>query len=453
MADYVLAFIMAGGRGTRLKVLTNHRTKPAVGIAGKYRIFDFVATNVKNSEIPVMIVATQFRPLSLIKHIGTGSPWDYDFRGTADGRVIEINQPHEKDGDIMRFEGTADSVRKSMNRIKKYNPGIILILGGDHVYQMNYENAIKYHSIKNSDAIIMASPITEEKVSDFGIMRVDESGKILDFTEKPNEKEVIEKFRLTKRIKQELKIDDKYQFLASMGNYIFSEEKLKRFLGWGGNDFGRDVIPQIKEEGGDLYAYPYQGYWRDVGQVNEYYDCQMEFLAGKSSIDLEMVKTTYRDLLKSAKIGHSATVSGCFFNEGDEILSGSKVNNCIFGYQVIVDNDCIIKDSIFLGADRNYYWKGELKEYNSTFIGNNSTLKKVIFDKNVKIGKNVNLSPDFGSPKEREENLESVGLIPYGKDGKNEGDFYIDPESNILVIGKQTEESKKELTVPDNFTG
>ncbi len=452
MDDYVLAFVMAGGRGSRLKILTKHRTKPAVSMLGQYRIFDFVGTNIANSGIPAMIIAAQFEPQSLLKHIGNGRVWGFD---GLDKR-IEFNHPHERDGNLIRFKGTADSVRKSMDRISRHNPRIVLVLGGDHVYAMNYKEVIKQHKLNNADVTIMANPVTEEKVKSFGLMKVDESGRITEFTEKPKEKEVIERFRLSERVKNSLGIDEKYDFLASMGNYVFFKDRLESFLNnYQKNDFGNHIIPKVKEAGGSLYAYPFNGYWRDVGQVGDYFDCNMDFISGSAPIDLtkHRVRTTGRHL-PGPRIARNAIAKSSILSNGDEISSGSELINCVLGYQVVVGEDCKLKDSIILGGDKNQYHNNKLRDYNASFVGKGSVVERVIFDKNVKIGSNVNISPENGTPEERISKLKKIGLKPYReKEGRVEGDFYFEKERGILVLGKRARSKKEELAIPDGFEG
>lgn len=450
MDEYVLAFIMAGGRGSRLRILTKYRTKPAVSILGHYRIFDFVATNVANSSIESMIVAAQFEPRSLTEHIKNGETWGFSVLD----KELSITHPHEKEGRIIRFEGTADSVRKSMRRIDERDPRIVLILGGDHIYSMSYDDVMRNHIVNNADCTIMASAIKEEEVSSFGIMKVDETGKIEDFIEKPEDKDKIEEFRLTQSIKNSLNIDKEYDFLASMGNYVFYKERLKKFLNFDGNDFADDIIPKIKKNGGTLYAYPYDGYWRDVGQVGDYFDCHMDFVLKSPPINLinHRVRTVMR-YLPNPRVAKDAKVSGAILSNGTEIRSKSKVQNSIFGYQVIVDN-CKIKNCIFLGADKNQYYQNQLKNKNNTFIGHDTEIKRAIIDKNVGIGSNVTLSPEFGTPEERRENLMSIGLKPYKEEkGKISGDFYIEPKRNILVIGKNVYPNKNKTIIPSGFKG
>jgi glucose-1-phosphate adenylyltransferase len=320
---------------------------------------------------------------------------------------------------------------------------------------MNYKDTIRQHTLNNADATIMACAITEKKVSDFGLMKVDETGKILDFTEKPTDPDVIERFRLSDRIKTSLGIDDEYEFLASMGNYVFFRDRLEKFLDYGGTDFGHNIIPKIKEAGGDLYAYPFNGYWKDVGKVGDYFDCNMDFVGKTSPINLVKyrMRTRMRHL-PAPRISTGAKVESSILSGGNQILSGSKLKNCILGYQTMINEDVELKDCILLGADRNQYYENQLRRYNTTFVDSNTSLERVIFDKNVKIGSNVQVSPKFGSPKEREKKFREIGLKPYTeKNGKIQGDFFIDEERNILVLGKRVRDKREEVTIPDGFQG
>jgi len=450
--DYVLALVMAGGRGTRLSVLTRDRTKSAVSIHGENRLIDYALTNISNTGIPGVIIVPQYAPQSLINHVGLGEIWGYE----REDKKLEVTPPHEEGKDLfVTFVGTADSVRKSMDRIKKYDPRVVLVLAGDHVYCMNYEEAIKQHKGTNADVTILANPIPENKVNDFGIMMINEEGKVIDFAEKPKNKEIIERFRLTNRTKRRLKIHDpKLNFLASMGNYVFFQDKLESILRYQGDDFGKNIIPAIKENDGKIYAHIFEGYWRDVGKIKDYFDCNMEFTREKTPIDLTIhrVKTAKRNL-PATRIARGAQCDGCILSAGDEISSGSLVTNSVLGYQVLVEENCRIDNSIFLGANRNEYFNNIPRREYYTLIGAGSRLEYALFDKNVRIGKNVSISPRNGTLQEREAKLISIGLKPYKElpNGRAEGDFSIDPETNILVLGKQTDSTK--LMIPDNYEG
>ena len=448
---YVLAFVMAGGRGSRLKVLTKSRSKPAVGILGQYRIIDFVATNITNSGIPVMLAATQFEPSSLSKHIGKAAIWGFDMID----RSLEIIHPHQKNDKLVTFGGTADSVRKSIDRIERYAPGIVLVLGGDHVYTMNYSNAIAEHITNQADMTIMTNVVTESKVQDLGIVKIDDNCRIVDFAEKPENKALIERFRLPPKVKERLGINDPdLSFLASMGNYIFFWDRLRKFLEFPGMDFGNDLIPAIRENSQKIYAHIFNGYWRDVGLIKDYFQCNLEFAGDRPPVDLIKNRIrTYHRYLPGPWIAGDAYVQGAILSPGDIIQRKSVVTSCVLGYQTFIGERCKLDRCVILGADRNEFHDNQLRREYTTRIGAGSNLSYTILDKNVWIGRNVDIGPHNGSPEERSRVLKNVGLKPYRElpDGIFEGDFCIDPETNILVIGKQSGEDPKEPILPDGL--
>lgn len=448
---YALSFVMAGGRGTRLKILTKDNCKPAVSVLGRYKIFDFVASNIANTGIPATLVATQFRQESLSEHIRDGEAWGFD----GYDRQLEIIQSGESGGAITTFEGTADSVRKSANRIDRYNPNIILVLGSDHIYSMDYENAIDQHEANDADITIMTNVIPDGKVSNFGIVKIDKSGRIIDFVEKPEDKEVIESFRLTPEMKSRLGIHSPdLNFLASMGNYIFFWDRLKRFLDSPGVDFGNHIIPAIKESSKALYAYVFNGYWSDVGRVRDYFNCNMEFTHTRPPINLSGWVRTQEERQPLAEIYTSSSIRNSILSTGDVIHRGSSITNSVLGRQVSIGEGSTIDHSILLGANgagNGSNWPGR-RTY-TTRIGKGSSLSHVILDSNVNVGKNVDIGRHNGTPAERREILQSIGLKPYREldDGTIEGDFYIEPEEGILVIGKQNNADSREPLLPDGL--
>ncbi|HGJ65013.1 TPA: hypothetical protein ENS27_06430 [bacterium] len=449
--EYVLSFVMAGGRGSRLEVLTKDRSKSAVGIIGHYRIFDFVATNIQNSGIPIMLVATQFEPGTLSMHIGTGEIWGFD----GVNRKLEINYPHEEGRHFITFQGTADSVRKSMDRINRYNPDIILILAADHIYAMDYRDAIKWHVINHADITLMTNAVSDDKVSDLGIVKIDRLCKIVDFAEKPKDPDIIESFRLTPQIKAMLGIDNpKLNFLASMGNYIFNWDKLKGFLqdNHDGLDFGSHIIPFIKSQNKSMFTYVFNGYWRDVGKIKDYFDCNMEFANNNPPIDLSKHQIrTYERHLPGAKISDNTSIQNVILSGGDLIGKGCSLKNCVLGYQVVVESDCVLENCIILGASRNEFYNNEIRREYTTHIGKSSHLSHIILDKNVWIGDNVDIRPSNGTIEQRKESLKNIGLKPYKEmeNGTISGDYSIEPETGILVIRKQNEADPKNPIIPD----
>jgi len=448
---YVLGFVMAGGRGSRLKILTRDRCKPAIDILSHYRILDFVATNIVNTGISAMLIAAQFEPGSLSAHAGNGTVWGFD---RTNGK-LEIISPHKSGKQFVTFEGTADSVRKSTAQINRYSPDIVLVLAADHIYTMDYKDAIAYHKSHNADITIMTNAVPESKVSDFGIVKIDESGRIIDFVEKPKDEKVIEGFRLTDRMKSLLDISDpNLNFLASMGNYILFWDRLKNFLKLPGTDFARHTIPAIRERSSELYAFVFNGYWRDIGKIQDYFDCSMDFACDNPPIDLWKHRVSRSQGYPSCTwVSAGASTSGVILGCGDVIHRGSVVTNSVLGPQIVVEEGCMLDHCVLLGADRNEFRNNTIIRKYTTHIGKGSSLSHVILDKNVWIGEGVEVNPDNGTPEQRGEILQSTGLKPYREidEGAVEGDFYIEPEMGILVIGKQYGADPRKPILPDGL--
>jgi glucose-1-phosphate adenylyltransferase len=440
----VLSFVMAGGRGTRLKILTKDKCKPAINIFGRYKIFDFVASNIANTGIDAMITATQFKPEFLHQHIGSGDAWGFD----RVDKTLEIVDPQEEGGDT-RFEGTADSVRKSIHQVDRYRPNIVLVLGSDHVYSMDYTHAIKQHKANNANITIMTSAVPDSKVSDFGIVKIDQSNRIIDFAEKPRDRETIEDFRLSDDTKKRLNIrDPNLNFLASMGNYVFFWDRLRRYLDFSGMDFGKDIIPAVEGNFGALYAYVFNGYWRDVGTIRRYFDCNMEFTNGKRPINfLTHGIRTNESHRTVARVATGSSILRSILSPGDMIHSESSITDCVLGSWVVIGKGCSMDKCILLGTHSNGLRTG--KEH-ITRIGKNSNISSVIMDEGVRIGDCVNINPNNGSPGRRAEILQNIGLKPYRElgNGTIEGDFYIEPDTGILVIGRSRKTMNRGAFLP-----
>jgi glucose-1-phosphate adenylyltransferase len=443
----VLSFVMAGGNGNRLKILTKHRCKPALDILGIYKIFDFVASNIANSGIPISLVATQYKPESINAHIRES--WEMN----GSDIKFEVINPDEKGNDILKFEGTADSVRKSSHQIDRYDPDIILVLGADHIYFMDYGDAIKQHDVNNADITIMASVIPDNKVSDFGIIKIDEFGRIIDFAEKPTDPKIIESFRLGPGIKNSLFIEEPdMNFLASMGNYIFYWKQLKKFLDSPGVDFGKDIIPAIKANGGVLYAHIFNGYWRDVGKIQDYFDCNMEFKQKPLSLLSSWIGTRQTSL-PPPKVDNSSHIKRTILGSGDIISPQNDIIDSVLGQGIVTGERCTLDHCVLLGADTDNCSDARIGKGEYVTIGKGSSLNYVILDKNVWIGEYVNISPQNGTPVRRKEILQKAGLKPYREieGGVVEGDFYIEPETGILIIGKQNDINPEKPILPDGI--
>ncbi len=253
----MIAMLLAGGQGSRLGVLTEKVAKPAVAFGGKYRIIDFPLSNCINSGIDTVGVLTQYQPLRLNTHIGIGIPWDLD---RNEGGVTVL-PPYEKSTSSEWYTGTANAIFQNMDYMEQYNPDYVLILSGDHIYKMDYEVMLDFHKANKADVTIACMPVPIEEASRFGIMVTDDIGRITEFEEKP---------------------EHPSSNLASMGIYIFSWPALKEALmslkDQNSCDFGKHVLPYCKEKGERLFAYEYNGYWKDVGTLGSYWEANMELI-------------------------------------------------------------------------------------------------------------------------------------------------------------------------------
>ncbi len=322
--------LLAGGRGTRLNILAAHRAKPAVPFAGVYRIIDFALSNCMDGKLNVMGVLTQYRPLSLMNHLTDGSPWDMSGRSGA----LKIMPPYQASEDFDWYHGTADAVYQNLNFIWRHKPDRVLILSGDHIYHMDYRKMIEFHVHNDSDFTIAAMPVPWEETSRFGIIVSDSNQKIVEFQEKPKEA--------------------KSNF-ASMGIYVFNTgvllEELQRAHKNGGTDFGADVIPSMLGRR-KLSAFPFDGYWRDVGTIDSYFDANMDLLTPNTPMDLSRWKVrtnlAYESVhaMSPAKVSPSARVANSLVSQG--CVVDGVVENSILSPGVIVERGAVVKDSIVM---------------------------------------------------------------------------------------------------------
>ncbi len=262
-----IAMLLAGGQGSRLGVLTNSIAKPAVPYGGKYRIIDFPLSNCVNSGIYTVGILTQYQPLELNDYIGNGQPWDLD---RARGGV-HILSPYQQIKGTQWYKGTANAIYQNINFIERYSPEYVAVLSGDHIYKMDYSKMLQYHKEKGAACTIAMLEVPWEEASRFGLMFTDESGAITDFEEKPKNPKSNK---------------------ASMGVYMFTWDKLRRYLiedesdSGSSNDFGKDVIPAMHRAGEKMYAFPFDGYWKDVGTIDSLWEANLDLLNPKANIDL-----------------------------------------------------------------------------------------------------------------------------------------------------------------------
>lgn len=326
----IVAMILAGGQGSRLGVLTKNVAKPAVPFGGKYRIIDFPLSNCSNSGIYTVGVLTQYKPLDLNSHIGIGDAWDLDRRDAG----VSILPPYqgEKGGDW--YKGTANAIYQNIKYVDKYDPEYILVLSGDHIYKMNYDKMLQFHKDNNADATIAVIDVPVKEASRFGIMNTREDNSIYEFEEKPKNPKSTN---------------------ASMGIYIFKWDVLKKFLredeanSESSNDFGHDIIPNMLNAQKKLMAYPFEGYWKDVGTVDSLWESNMDLLKINNSLDLydntwkiysqNQVRPAHY-IGKDAKVTNSLIVEGCIVN--------GNVENSVLSEGVYVGKNTIIRDSVIM---------------------------------------------------------------------------------------------------------
>ncbi len=408
----MIAMLLAGGQGSRLGVLTANLAKPAVSFGGKYRIIDFPLSNCINSGIDTVGVLTQYQPLRLNTHIGIGIPWDLDRNNGG----VTILPPYEKSENSQWYTGTANAIYQNLKYMESYNPDYVLILSGDHIYKMDYEVMLDFHKENNADVTIATMPVSMEEASRFGIVIADDDGKINDFEEKP------EKPRSN---------------LASMGIYIFSWPVLRDALislkDQQSCDFGKHIIPYCFKNNRQMYAYEFNGYWKDVGTLGSYWEANMELIDLIPEFNLyeEYWKIyTKNDVIVPQYIADEGHVERCIMGEGTECFG--HVQNCVIGANVQIGRGAVIRDSIIM---------------RDTVIGDNVTIDKSIIAENCKIGSDVVLGFGDEKPNVLNENIYGFGLVTIGEDsvipdgvkiGKNtaiSGETYIEDYQDGILPG------------------
>ena len=326
----ILAMLLAGGQGSRLGALTKTIAKPAVSFGGKYRIIDFSLSNCANSHIDTVGVLTQYRPYLLNSYIGTGSAWGLDAR---DGGV-SILPPYATESGGQWYAGTADAIYQNLNYIDLYDPKYVLILSGDHLYRMNYQEMLRCHKENNADLTISVMKVPMEEASRFGIMTADETGRIVKFAEKPKQPE---------------------SDLASMGIYIFNKDVLEKALiedsedASSDHDFGKNIIPKLLGEGKRLFCYEFSGFWMDVGTISSFHETSMSLLEEKPVFDLydyDFPIFSNENLSSPEYIGPEANVSGSIVGNGSQIFGD--VIHSVISVDSYVGRGARVKDSVLL---------------------------------------------------------------------------------------------------------
>ena len=327
-----VAMLLAGGQGSRLYTLTEKTAKPAVPFGGKYRIIDFPLSNCINSGIDTVGVLTQYQPLVLNEYIGNGQPWDLD---RSSGGVMVLPPYQAKDGAAW-YKGTANAIYQNLNFIERYDPEYVLVLSGDHIYKMDYSAMLAYHKEKGSECTIAVFDVPIEEASRFGIMNTDESGRIVEFEEKPKQPKSTH---------------------ASMGIYLFNTKLLKEYLlrdesdPTSSNDFGKNVIPAMLADDRRMYAYAFSGYWKDVGTIKSLWDANMDLLGEYPTYDL--YDRSFRiysrtSALPPQYIGEGSAVHNAIITEGNNIF-GTVENSVLFN-GVTVESGAVVRNSVIMAG-------------------------------------------------------------------------------------------------------
>ncbi len=353
--------LLAGGQGSRLYALTNNIAKPAVPFGAKYRIIDFPLSNCINSGIDTVGVLTQYQPLVLNEYIGNGQPWDLDrnFGG------VHVLSPYQKKAKSAWYEGTANAIYQNLNFIKMYNPEYVLILSGDHIYKMDYSKMLRAHIDNNADCTIAAIEVPLKEASRFGILNTNEDGSVYEFEEKPKQPK---------------------SNLASMGVYIFTAEKMYKYLELddddpnSSKDFGKNVLPAMLAAGERMFAYRFEGYWKDVGTISSLWEANMDLLGDTPNFDVadNSWKIHSRNPLAPPEyFGEGSEVKNSMVALGCEVYG--TVINSVLSSNVIIEKGAVVKDSVIMSG---------------TVVKAGSKVTYSIIDESVTLGEGVTVGED-----------------------------------------------------------
>jgi len=413
----MIAMLLAGGQGSRLGVLTATEAKPGVSFGGKYRIIDFPLSNCINSGVDTVGVLTQYQPLKLNQHIGIGVPWDLDRRSGG----VTVLSPHQKGEKGAWYTGTANAIYQNIEFIEQFNPEYVLVLGGDHIYKMDYSKMLDFHKESKADVTIAALEVAWEEAPRFGLMNIKDDSRIYEFEEKP---------------------PNPKSNLANMGIYIFNWDILRDALErdnkvHDNSDFGMHVLPMLLDEKKRMFAYPFNSYWRDVGTIESYWEANIDLIKTVPAFNLyEEFDKIYTDADHQPPIytGPNAMVQGAILSEGCEVLG--QVTGSVLGPGVIVEEGAIVKDSIIL---------------ENCYIGKNAQLERCIVDLSCTVGDGAIIGCTGGGniPNELKPKIYNTGITVIGEystipDGMRIGQNCViygetqpgDYPGNLLASGK-----------------
>jgi glucose-1-phosphate adenylyltransferase len=393
----VISVILGGGAGTRLFPLTKDRSKPAVPLAGKYRIVDIPISNCLNSGLKRIFLLTQFNSSSLHRHIQQS----YQFDDFSNG-FVEIMAAQQTPGSDAWYQGTADAVRQNLQHFGNVPHKYVLILSGDQLYRMNFRSVLEQHIKSGADVTVATIPVSRTDARSFGIMQIDGEERITRFVEKPQEDALLDTLKMDSSIRNKMGIHGGEDLLlASMGIYVFNRDVLGKALAGKHVDFGKHIIPNLINTG-RLFSYVYQGYWEDIGTIKAFYNANLDLVNEVPQFNFFDTRApiyTHARYLPASKIvrGHierAAIADGC-------IIIDAKIEHSIIGIRSRIESGSVIKDSILMGLD-DYETAEEAQAAIArgippVGIGKNTHIERAIIDKNARIGDNVHISPE-GKP-------------------------------------------------------
>ncbi len=414
----VLTLILAGGQGSRLSILGEKRAKPAVPFAGKYRIIDFPLSNAVNSGLYRVAVLTQYRPHSLMQHIGIGEPWDLN-RAQPNG--VQIWQPYRGRKDQDWYRGTADALYQNRNLIAESGCDRVLVLSGDHIYKQDYRDLLNYHDAKGADLTVAVMNVPQEEVFRFGIMSTDATQRITKFTEKPRQSD---------------------STLASMGIYVFNARFLLQNLNddaanpESSHDFGKNIIPKMVEND-KVYAYPFNGYWVDVGTISSYWETNLALLQPKPGLDLydpSWVIHTRSKERPPVKLGTSGQSRNSLLSNG--CVAEGTVINSVLSPGVIIEAGAVVRDSVIM---------------NDTVVRAGAVVDRCVLDKEIEIGAKAQVGVgDDNTPNELEPANINTGICIVGKRASIPANASIG--RNCRIDPSTSQEDYDQLEVPSGST-
>jgi len=387
-AGDVVVVILGGGRGSRLDPLTRFRAKPAVPFAGKYRLIDIPISNAIHSGMERMLVLTQYNSVSLHRHI----VWTYKFDMFSKGFVQILAAQQTMAGERW-FQGTADAVRQNLEIISDLRGDLVLILSGDHLYRMDYRQMLRDHLENKADVTLAVMPCSEDDIGDFGAVRVDETGRIVEFREKPGDAAARVGMKVSPELLRERGVSEDRPYLASMGIYLFRKPKLRELLDNESSDFGHHVMPAAVEEQ-RIQAHFFKGYWRDIGTIRSFYESHMDLLEPDAPFDFydkDWAFYTHPRYLPGSRL------TNCTFNRtllaGGAIVSDSTIDTSIVGIRTVM-REATVRRSLIMGGDP--FRDTASADAPPIGIGRGSVIEDAIIDKNVRIGENVRIKNEAG---------------------------------------------------------